>query len=349
MLMYFDVAMPLTLFGVMALAVLVSGKVEKKLKTAFEEREFKVKDAVILVTTITVAVSVMVFIPQMAIMVIFILAYSLLLFIFTYIFSDFNKATAKFFSGAFFVVSFLAATISLFTLFPFNELVAYGAAALYSLCGFSFITILHEEDRQHTRGRWYSAVMPPALFVFLYAFFNETPIWFPYLLDLYGLIFAVLIILYLGSLFTWKASMVFAGLLTIADTVLVLVTQSMVSAAAHVSSLRLPILVILPTFPQIVTEWGLLYMSLGLGDFFFAGLLAVQTYKRFGKNAAFLSAAAMAFSFFMFEMFILNFGVRAFPGTLMIICGWLPIALLEHLKGRKIARTSIRSATSLLP
>lgn len=346
--MYFDVAMPLTLFAVTVIAVLVSGKVEKKLKTTFEERELKVKDVVILVATIIVAVSVMTFVPHMAVMILFLFAYSLLLFTFTYIFSDLKKTAAKLFSIAFFAVSFLVATISLFTLFYFDALAAYGAAALYCLCSFSFITLLYEKVRQHTKERWYLAVMPSVLFVFLYVFLNRTPIWFPYLLNMYGLVFAVLIILYLGSLFTWKTSIVFAGLLTVADITLVLVTQTMVSAATHVSSLRLPILVILPTFPRIVTEWGALFMSLGIGDFFFAGLLAVQTYKKFGKNMAFLSAAAMTISFFMFEMFILNFGVRTFPGTVMIICGWLIVVLLKCLRNGKIVKGRIKSATSSL-
>jgi len=330
--MYFDITMPLTLFGVVVLAVLVSGKAEKKLKTVFEEREFTVKDAVILVAIIAVAVSVMAFVPQMAIVALFLLAYSLVLFTFTYIFSDFNKTAAKFFSGAFFAVSFSIATISLFTLFPHNAFVAYGAAALYSLCGFSFVTLLYEEDRVSLKERWYSAFIPSALFVLLYVFFNRTTIWFPYLLNTYALVFAFLTILYLGSLFTWKTSIVFACLLTVADIVLVLITGSMVSAATHVSGLGLPIMVILPTFPQFITGGVALYISLGLGDFFFAGLLAIQTYKKFGKNAAFLSAAAMAISFFLFEMLILNLNLRAFPGTLMIICGWALAVFLNVLK-----------------
>ncbi|MEM1564399.1 MAG: hypothetical protein QW734_02740 [Candidatus Bathyarchaeia archaeon] len=339
--MYFDIAMPLTLFATTTIAVLTFEKVEKKLKKAFEEKEFQVKDAILLVAMITATVSVMAFIPQMAIIILFLLAYSLLFFIFTYIFSDFKKALAKLVSEAFFAVSFLIATTSLFTLFPVNTLVAYGAAALYCLCGFSFIAAIYEEDRLHKGERWYLAAMPSTLFVLLYVFFNRTPLWFPYLQNVYGLIFAVLIVLYLGSLFTWKTSLVFAGLLTVADIVLVLVTGSMVSAATHVSGLRLPILVILPTLPQVVTEEGALFMSLGLGDFFFAGLLALQAYKKFGKNFAFLSSAAMASSFFIYEMFILNFGVRVFPGTLMIITGWTPVALLKYLKDRKVAKMGV--------
>jgi len=175
-------------------------------------------------------------------------------------------------------------------------------------------------------------VLPPTLFVLLYVFFSKTPIWFPYLLNLYGIVFAVLITLYLGSLFTWRTSLIFAGLLTTMDIILVLVTKAMVSAVTHISDLRLPVLISLPTIPVIMTQWGVLYMSLGLGDFFFAGLLAIQTMKRFGKTFAVLSVAAMSASFLIFEALILNYELRAFPGTLMIICGWLPLVLFKSFK-----------------
>lgn len=329
--MHFDVSMPIALLAVTIAAIYLSGKVEKKLKATFEEREFKVKDAVMLVAAICVAVSVMAFVPQMAVMVVFLFAYSTLLYIFTYIFSDVRKTTARLFCTAFIIVSFLAATFSLYFKDSLNALTIYGAAAFYCLCGFSFITLIYEEGLRNLKERWYLAVMPPSLFLILYIFYNQTSVWFPYLLNIYGLVFAVLIVLYLGSLFTWKTSIIFAGLLTIADIILVLVTRAMVSAATHVSGLRLPIMVTLPTIPQIIAEWGVVYMSLGLGDFFFAGLIAVQTYKKFGVNLAILSASAMAASFFIFEALILNFEVKSFPGTLMIICGWLPIMLYKSL------------------
>lgn len=331
--MYFDVAMPLTLFTVVIVAMFLERKVEKKLKVTFEEREFGVRDAVLLVAAISVTVSLMVFIPQMAIMVMFLFAYSMLLFIFTYLFSDFETTGARMFCLTFLMVSFVAATISLLN-FGVNSTVAYGALALYCLFGFAFLALLYEESRTGTGERWYLAVLPPALFICLYVFFSRTPIWVPYLLDLYGTVFAVLIVLYLGSLFTWKTSLIFVGLLTIMDVILVLVTGSMVSAATHVSVLRLPVLISVPTLPPIVTERGTLYMSLGLGDFFFAGLVGVQTLKKFGRDFAVLSVIAMSVSFFVFEVLILNYEFRAFPGTLMIICGWLPLVLWKKLKSR---------------
>ncbi|MEM3536401.1 MAG: hypothetical protein QXF44_01360 [Candidatus Bathyarchaeia archaeon] len=338
--MYFDIAMPLTLFAVTMAATFLNDRVERKLKMTFEEREFGVKDAVILVAAISVAVSLMVFVPQVAIMVIFLFAYAALLFIFTYIFSDFRKIKAQIFCAAFLALSFISATVSLFNMDVLWGLSAYGAAAFFSLFGFSFIALVYEETRTRAGRRWYLAILPSALFIILYVFYSRSPIWFPYLINMYGIVFAILVILYLGALFAWKTTLIFAGLLTAADIILVLVTGTMVSAATHVTALRLPILVTLPTIPEITTHWGILYISLGLGDFFFAGLIAVQTYKKYGRQLAVLSATAMAASFFIFEALILTFKLRAFPGTLMIICGWLPLLLLRALKGVKMCGES---------
>jgi hypothetical protein len=324
--MNFDIAMPLTLFTVTMIAMFLNKKAERKLKSTFEEKEFRVRDAVLLVAAMAVMVSLIIFIPQIALMIMFLFAYSMLLFLFTYLFSDFKKRRAKMFCIAFLIVSFLAATISLIS-FGVNGTVAYGALGFYCLFGFTFLALLYEENRTDRGERWYLAVLPPASFICLYLFFSRTPLWFPYLLDLFGTVFAVLIILYLGSLFTWKTSLIFVGLLTVMDIILVLFTGSMVSAARHVSSLRLPMLISVPTVPAILTQWGWLYMSLGLGDFFFAGLIGIQTMKKFGKSFAILPVVTMSVSFFVFEVLMLNYGLRAFPGTLMIICGWLPLVL----------------------
>jgi hypothetical protein len=330
--MTFDIAMPLTLFTVTMIAMFLNEKVERKLKSTFEEREFRVRDAVLLVVAMGGMVSLIVFIPQMAVMMMFLFSYSMLLFMFTYLFSDTEKRGAKMFCSAFLVVTFLAATISLAS-FSSNRTIVYGAIGFYCLSGLAFLASIYEENRIETKERWYLAVLPPASFICLYLFFNMTPLWFPYLLDLFGIIFAILIILYLGSLFTWKTSLIFTGLLTVMDTILVLYTGSMVSAARHVHGLRLPIMISVPTVPAIFTEWGVLYMSLGLGDFFFAGLIGLQTLREFGKGFATLSVVAMSTSFFIFELLMLNSGLHAFPGTLMIICGWLPLVIGKKIRG----------------
>ena len=336
--MYFDVAMPLTFFTITMIAMFLSKKVERKFKSTFEEREFRIRDAVFLVVAMGVTVSLIVFIPQMAVMMIFLFSYSMLLFIFTYLFSDLQKAEAKIFCSVSLVVSFLIATISLIS-FGVNSTVAYGALAFYCLFVFAFLALLYENIRISTEERWYLAVLPPSSFICLYLFFSRTTLWFPYLLDMFGTIFAVLIILYLGSLFTWKATLIFVGLLTVMDVILVLFTGSMVSAARHVSGLRLPMLISVPTVPAILTEWGVLYMSLGLGDFFFAGIIGIQTLKKFGRDFAVLSIIAMSLSFFVYETFMLNYGWQAFPGTLMIICGWLPLILWKWIDIRKTNKT----------
>ncbi len=266
--MYFDIAMPLTLFFVTLLSVFLNEKTDRKLKSVLEERKFALRDAILLLAAMAAMVSLIAFIPQMAIMTIFLFSYSTLLFIFTYLFS--NK-------------------------------------------------------------RWYVATLMPALFVFLYLFFNKTPIWSNYLINLYGVIFAILITLYLGSLFTWKTSLVFAVLLTIMDAILVF-TGTMGSAATATISLNLPVLITVQTLPAVVLDGKIVYMRLGLGDLFFAGLLAIQTFKTYGRNFAILSVIAMATSFFIFEAVLLTYGPIAFPGTLMIICGWLPLALWKRLK-----------------
>jgi hypothetical protein len=329
--MNFDIAMPLTLFIVILAAMFLNNKVEKKLKKAVEEKEFSTRDSILLVAAMSITISLVVFIPQLAIMFIFLFAYSMLLFVFTFIFSDFQKSKARLFCIAFLIISFLAAMFSLFN-FGENDIAIYGAVAFSCLAGFTLISLIYDARRASIGERWYLAILPPALFILLYAFFGRTQIWFPYLLDVYGIAFAILIILYLGSLFSWRTMLIFVGLLTVMDTILVLYTGTMVSAAMHVMQLNLPILVTIPTVPAVVEKGRILYMSLGLGDFFFAGLLGIQTMKKFGKNIAIASLIAMTASFSIFEVLMLNHGLAALPGTLMIICGWLPFALWKMLK-----------------
>jgi hypothetical protein len=125
------------------------------------------------------------------------------------------------------------------------------------------------------------------------------------------------------------------------------VTRTMVQAASAAVSLSLPVLVSLPLVPLIRTGTGLLILSLGLGDFFFAGLLAIQTFKKYGRRLTIVSVAGMTISFFIFEAFILTFRIGAFPGTLMIICGWLPVVLVPTLRNwRKASGPSLEKVAS---
>src|SRR5271157_464214 len=273
----FDITMPLTLFAVTFASLLLNPKLENKLKDVLEEREFRVRDAVLLVGMMAVMISIIVVVRQLStiLMVLFLFSYSLLLFTFGYMLS---------------------------------------------------------------KNRWYVGIIPPAVFILLYVFLRDTSLWTYYLSNIYGLVFAVMITLYLAGLFNWKTTAVFGVLLTFMDIVLVLVTKTMVQAANTAVSLNLPVLVSLPLIPVITTGTGILLLSLGLGDFFFAGLLAIQTFKKYGRNVAILSVVGMTISFALFEAYILTYSIGAFPGTLMIICGWAPVAIAQTLRSWRKSR-----------
>jgi len=357
-----DIAMPLALLAVATAALLLNERTEGKLKTTFEERELRTRDIILLVVMITVAISVIAYISilnpgqifQNIIMLVFVFSYSLLLFTFSYLFSNMKKRRSQLFSLGFGIASLFAGTIGL--LEPFADGFAfYRALAFYGLAAFTFSSIIIDAKKADVQERWYVAVQPPALFVLLFVFFNVvydgTPVWYPVLLDIFALTFAVLIILYLGSLFTWKTVLVFAVLLTIVDIILVLGTGSMVVAAQQFTGLGLPVLVYLPNIPLIEAPQGFLSffgfrpVGLGLGDFFFAGILALQTFKKFGKKTGYASVVAMTVSFAVFEAFLpeiaslleplLQRSISGFPGTLMIILGWLPVVAWKILSKRK--------------
>jgi hypothetical protein len=215
-----------------------------------------------------------------------------------------------------------------------------------------------------SKARWYLAAQPPALFLLLMVFFNviyggAVQVWYPLLMDVFGFTFAILIILYLSSMFSWKTVGLFAILLTIMDIILVIGTGTMVQAANQFTGLGLPVLVYLPNVPLIpaisgnINFFGFAPRGLGLGDFFFAGVLAVQTFKKFGKKTAIVAVVAEAVAFGIWEAFlpdilaflnpIVGRNIGGFPGTLMILSGWAPVIAWKVLSERgktKIAAVS---------
>jgi hypothetical protein len=344
-----DIAMPLALLAVSAAALLLNRRTEGKLKTTFEERELRTRDIVMLVVMIVVAVSVIGYVSlidpgqifQNVILLVFLFSYSMLLFIFSYLFSGMKQRRAQLFSLVFAVAGLVAGTVSL--LEPFADgLTVYRAVAFYGLAAFALASIIIDAKKAEQQERLHLAVQPPALFVLLFILFNVAydgvQVWAPALLDVFAFTFAVLIILYLGSLFTWKTTLIFAGLLTVVDTILVLGTGTMITAAQQFTGLGLPVLVHLPNVPFVFSlEGDLLFRGLGLGDFFFAGILALQTFKKFDKKTAYISIVTMTLSFaiwlaFMSEILtalepLLGHIARGFPGTLMIITGWIPVVV----------------------
>jgi hypothetical protein len=208
----------------------------------------------------------------------------------------------------------------------------YGGLATYGLAAFAFSAILYEQMRKTAGERWYLAVLPPALFLLLYLFYQGTLLWFPYFFNIFAITFAILITLYLASLFTWKVVFIFAGLLTVMDIILVLGTGIMGEAATTLLNLGLPIAVVLPRIP---IQGAISFGGLGLGDFFFAGILGTQTYKKFGEKTAVVSALVMAISLGLFYVIQLYFEIMFFPATVSILCGWLPVVAWKLVAERK--------------
>ena len=321
----FDVAMPLALFLVAVASLLLSKRVEVSIKSTLEKREFRTIDIVLLAIIVGATVSLVVFVPDMALISVFMLSYAILLFTFAYLFSDVKRKKAFLLILIGFLGSLVVGTAGLIGLFG-GVPMSLGGLAAFGIAIFAFAALVVELKKPETGYRWYIAVLPPALFIALFFVFNSTPVWFPFLFDAFGFMFAILITLYLSSLFTWKTTIVFAAALTVIDFILVLVIPVMEAAATHVAGLGLPVVIVLPILPPIISSaglFGLQPVALGLGDFFFAGTLATQTCKKFGKRAGIISAFSMSVAFGIFEILLLNTTFGAFPGTLMIVFGWV--------------------------
>jgi len=301
--MYFDVLMPLILFVVTLAAMLLSQKAEAKLKATVEGREFKNRDSALLVVMITIAGSVVLFVPDLAILVLFLFSYCSLLFTVSYTFSDMKKKRVTLYVGVFIIASIVAGAAGFLGVLP-AELRVYGTLAFAGLASCAFFALIYSRQQAEVKPRWYIAALAPILFLLLFFFFNGTAAWFPYLLDVYGITFALLIVIYLSTLFNWKTVFIFAAFITGLDIVLVWVTQTMVQAAQAISGLGLPVLVSFPTIPFNIVNGNIGLLSLGLGDFFFAGVLSTQTLKKLGRKTAVASLLTICISFGLFELII---------------------------------------------
>jgi hypothetical protein len=358
-----DVAMPTALLIVVTVAMLLNKRVEGKLQSTIEEKEFKTRDIILLVVFMAIIISAIAYISlinpgavfQNILLVFFLSSYTVLLFTFSYVFSNLPKIRAQSLSVGFGVAGLITGFACL--LGPLQDsFTVFRVAAFFGLAIFCFGVIVFERRKTAvSKEKWYVAVQPPATFVLLFVFFNfihnsgTAAVWTPFLMDVFGLTFAILIILYLSSMFSWKTVGLFAVLLTTMDIILVIGTGTMVQAATQFTGLGLPVLVYLPNIPITLSPLtgAILFRGLGLGDFFFAGVLAVQTFNKFGKKTAFIATVAMAVAFGIWEAFlpdilswlqpIVGRNIGGFPGTLMIISGWAPIIAWKLLSKRKVA------------
>jgi presenilin-like A22 family membrane protease len=261
--MMFDVVLPTVLFLVTVAILFIRSKYEMPVESLFEERKLDYRYAVIMVVATGIMASALLLIPDKAVMIFFMSAYSSLLFLFTYLVAP----------------------------------------------------------------KWYLAFLPPALFITIYFspywMFNAFGVY--WIFNAFGIVFAILVAVLLGSLFEWKTTTIFVVLITIMDIVQVLVTRHMVESGEKMVELRLPVMIILPTFPSVGVT------ALGLGDFFLAGLLSIQTAQKYGRKLGFASALAIAVVFLVFQTVLLSFNVQAFPGTVFIISGWLIALAAQYL------------------
>ena len=133
----------------------------------------------------------------------------MLLFTVSYAFSNLPKIRAALFSVGFGVASVVAGLVCLLS--PFHDsFTIFRVAAFLGLAVFCFVSSAYSAKTTSFRERWYVAVQPAAIFVMLFIFFNRlvsnsgtSAVWAPYLMDVFGITFAILIILYFSSLFTW--------------------------------------------------------------------------------------------------------------------------------------------------
>jgi len=358
-----DVAMPIALLLVVLTAMLLNKRVSAKLQSTIEEKQLRTRDVVLLIVFMAIVISAISItayyrpgaVFENILLVFFLSAYTMLLFTVSYVFSNLPKTRAALFSVGFGVCSVIAALVCLIPLLH-DSFTLLRVSAFLGLAAFCFVSAAYSQRTTSYRERWYVAVQPPAIFVMLFVFFNflsnsgTEAIWAPYLMDVFGLTFAILIILYLSSLFSWATVGLFAVLLTGMDIVLVIGTPAMVTAASSFTSLGLPVLVWLPNVPLMMQNGAYLFRGLGLGDFFFAGVLIIQTFNKFGRKTALIAAVAVAVAFGIWEAFlndiinalvpIVHRNIGGFPGTVMIISGWAPVIawklLSEHRKTTKL-------------
>jgi hypothetical protein len=368
-----DLAMPTALLIVVMVAMFLNKKVEGKLMATVEERTFKTRDIILLVVFMAIAVTVIAYtsfiapeqVFQNVFLILFLGSYTMLLFTFSYVFSNLAKKRAQLISLGFGIAGAVAGAASL--LEPLNDdLSIYRSVAFFGLAIFCFGSIVLEQKKVGAKARWYVAAQPPALFVLLFTLFNvfyngSVNVWVPVLMDVFGFTFAILIILYLSTLFSWKTVGLFAVLLTAMDIILVIGTGTMVQAANQFTGLGLPVLVYLPNIPFVYSSatGAILSRGLGLGDFFFAGVLAVQTFNKFGKKTAVVAVVAEAVAFGIWEAFLPDIlavlnplvgrNIGGFPGTLMILTGWAPIIAYKVISERNKAKASESNQPAATP
>jgi len=245
--LYFDVLLPSVVFIAIIASIFLQRRLEKTIFFLLEEKKLSIRDVAIIVAWMGGAVTAIVFIPSEAIQILFLSAYSYMLFSFTYI----------------------------------------------------------------SMKKWYVAILPPVIFLLSYFFY-----WNLIVFNLFVLIFSVMITVYISGLFSWRTVWIFAAFLTVMDVIQVFFTGFMGQSVTKMIELKLPVLLMLPTYPSGST------VGLGLGDLFLAGLLSIHISSKRGVKAGVLTALMNGLAMFIFEAALLNtMFARFFPATLVVVAG----------------------------
>ncbi len=147
-----DLAMPLALLAVVTVAMLLNKRVEGKLMATVEEKEFKIRDIILLIVFMAIVISVIAYTSFISpgqlfsniLLVVFLSSYTMLLFTFSYVFSNITKQRVQLISLGFAVGSLIAGLASL--LGPLSDgLTVYRAIAFFALAGFCFGVIAFEQ------------------------------------------------------------------------------------------------------------------------------------------------------------------------------------------------------------
>jgi presenilin-like A22 family membrane protease len=255
--MIVDVFLPSVLFLVGVVVVFLYSRLDENVDSLLGEKEFRLWHIVLLVAATGIMVTILVFIPEQSLLLLFTFAYVATLFLFTYLFVP----------------------------------------------------------------KWYVAVAPPIIFIILFLYF-----WNIYLFNFFAILFGISISIYMGKLFTWKTTAAFVALLTIIDIIQVLVTRFTVASAEKLLELRLPVGIILPTFPYAGGN-----TFLGLGDIFLMGLLIIQNTRKYGRKFGLASIVSIVVVFFLFQTTLLNSDVQDFPATVFVVSGWLTFLAAKYL------------------
>jgi hypothetical protein len=256
--MIVDVLLPSALFLVGVTVVFLYCRVDRKVDMLVGGQELHLKHVLPLVLAIGVMVTVVLAIPEYALLGLFLFAYTAILLLFTFLFVP----------------------------------------------------------------RWYLALVPPALFLLSFFYW-----WNIFSFNFFAIVFGISVAVYMGRLFTWKTTAVFAALVTVMDIIQVLITGHMGEAFETAKTLGLPAFIQLPMFPTA----GLTY--LGLGDLFLFGLLSIQSTRKYGRTFGLKSIILMTLVYLLLQTVLLNYYPLAngFPATVLVISGWLTALGVKHL------------------